>query len=115
MPSNRWVDRSQPQTLMMATVVMYINAVLGIGAFLVSLPLAFFLVICPVAAGWGIANEKKWGYGLGLVMAFLPFVLQLIVFHNPFAAGLITLLFEIALVCLLLHRQSREYQRIWFK
>ena len=115
MPSNRWVDRSQPQTLMMATVVMYINAVLGIGAFLVSLPLAFFLVICPVAAGWGIANEKKWGYGLGLVMAFLPFVLQLIVFHNPFAAGLITLMFEIALVCLLLHPQSREYQRIWFK
>jgi len=48
-------------------------------------------------------------------MAFLPFVLQLIVFHNPFAAGLITLMFEVALVCLLLHPQSRDYQRIWFK
>jgi hypothetical protein len=29
MPSNRWVDRTQPQTLMMATVLMYINACFG--------------------------------------------------------------------------------------
>ncbi len=52
---------------------------------------------------------------LGVAMAFVPFVLQLIFFHNPFATNIISLMFEIALVCLLLHRQSREYQRIWFK
>ena len=28
--------------------------------------------------------------------------------------GIISLLFEIALVALLLHRDSKEYQRIWF-
>ena len=37
MPSNRWVDRTQPQTLMMATILMYVNAaldlLLSIGAF----------------------------------------------------------------------------------
>ena len=112
MPSNRWVDRSQPQTLMMATVVMYINAVLGIGAFLVSLPLAFFLVICPVAAGWGIANEKKWGYWLGLAINVLAVIYLLI---PPGFGSVISLLFYIALVALLLHPESRSYRRTWFR
>jgi hypothetical protein len=112
MPSNRWVDRSQPQTLMMATVVMYINAVLGIGAFLVSLPLAFFLVICPVAAGWGIANEKKWGYWLGLAINVLAVVYLLL---RPGFGSVISLLFYIALVALLLHPESRSYRRTWFR
>ena len=117
MPSNRWVDRSQPQTLMMATVVMYINAVLGIGAFLVSLPLAFFLVICPVAAGWGIANEKKWGYWLcvGCATLYLLFWLALIVVWHIFTFGIVlNVLFAVVLMVLLLHPMSREYQRIWF-
>ena len=48
-------------------------------------------------------------------MAFLPFILRLIFLHNPFATQIIDLMFEVALVCLLLHPQSREYQRIWFK
>ena len=112
MPSNRWVDRSQPQTLMMATVVMYINAVLGIGAILVSLPLAFFLVICPVAAGWGIANEKKWGYWLGLAINVLAVIYLLI---HPGFGSVISLLFYIALVALLLHPESRSYRRTWFR
>jgi hypothetical protein len=115
MADRRWLDRTQPQTLYIAVILLYINAVFQLifgGLFSI---LGLVLVAGQVAAGFGIANEKKWGYGLGLVMAFLPFVLQLIVFHNPFAAGLITLMFEIALVALLLHPQSREYQRIWFK
>jgi hypothetical protein len=118
MAETRWFDRTQPQTLQIAVILLYINAVFGLISLFLGgqLPaLGLLLLAGYVGAGYGIANEKKWGYGLGLVMAFLPFVLQLIVFHNPFAAGLITLLFEIALVCLLLHRQSREYQRIWFK
>ena len=68
-----------------------------------------------MAAGYGISNQKKWGYALGVAMAVLPFVLQLLVLHSLFAVGLITLMFEIALLALLLHPQSREYQRIWFK
>jgi hypothetical protein len=113
--NNRWLDRTQPQTLYIAVILLYINAAFQLIFGGLFSPLALLLVVGQVGAGYGIANEKKWGYGLGLAMAFLPFVLQLIVFHNPFAAGLITLMFEIALVCLLLHPQSREYQRIWFK
>jgi uncharacterized membrane protein (DUF2068 family) len=113
MPANRWLDRTQPQTLYIAVMLLYINAVFGLIAGL-SL-IGILIVAGQVAAGYGIANEKKWGYFLGLVMAFLPFILRLLFLHNPFATQIISLMFEIALVCLLLHPQSREYQRIWFK
>jgi hypothetical protein len=48
-------------------------------------------------------------------MAFLPFIIRLLFVHNPFATTFINLMFEVAMVALLLHPQSREYQRIWFK
>jgi hypothetical protein len=115
MSANRWLDRTQPQTLYMAVILLYINAVfaaLSPGIFnLVGL----IVVAGGVGAGWGIANQKKWGYALGVAMAVLPFVLQLVFLHSLFAAGLISLMFEIALLALLLHPQSREYQRIWFR
>ena len=63
----------------------------------------------------GIANERKWGYGLGVGMAFAPFVLRVMYGGSLLGADIITLLFEIALIALLLHPQSRDYQRIWFK
>ncbi len=112
MPSNRWVDRSQPQTLMMATVVMYINAALGVlfGLAFVS-PLLAVLVLGPVAAGWGIANEKKWGYWLGLSLTLVEVAYVLL--HPGWSV--ITLLFYIALAALLLHPESRAYRRTWFR
>jgi hypothetical protein len=115
MSANRWLDRTQPQTLYMAVLLLYINsafAALSGGLFS---PIGLAIAGGGVAAGFGIANEKKWGYGLGLVMAILPFVIQLVFLGNPFATNLINLMFEIAMLALLLHPQSREYQRIWFK
>jgi uncharacterized membrane protein HdeD (DUF308 family) len=114
MPVNRWLDRTQPQTLYIAVILLYINAVFGLlfGGFSL---IGLLLVAGQVGGGYGIANEKKWGYWLGVAMAFLPFILGLIFLHNPFSGTIITLMFEIALVCLLLHPQSREYERIWFK
>jgi hypothetical protein len=111
MPANRWIDKSQPQTLMIATLIMYVNAVLALltGAFLV-FPIGTVLILSPVA-GLGIANEKKWGYWLGVAFAVLDVVFVLLYFS---AGSLINLIFYVALVALLLHPQSRAYRRIWF-
>ena len=113
MPSNRWVDRTQPQTLFLATVLMYVNAALGVlfGVAFAS-PLLAVLVLGPVAAGWGIANEKKWGYWLGLALTVVE-VLNLLL-HFGYGS-VITLIFYIALVALLLHPESRAYRRTWFR
>ena len=73
------------------------------------------IIIGSVAAGYGIANERKWGYILGVAMALLPFVLTIAYRGSFLSGGVINLLFEVALVALLLHPQSRDYQRIWFK
>jgi len=114
MPS-RWLDKTQPQTLMMATLLMYVNAgwsLLGWLASHYSFIFLLLLVIGPVAAGWGVANEKKWGYWLGLALALLTVGFLIINFSF---VSIINLLFYGALVALLLHPQSRAYRRIWFK
>jgi hypothetical protein len=99
---------------MTATIVMYINAVFGAifslqgGHFLWGL----VLVVGPVAAGLGIANEKKWGYWLGVVLTAVT--LAYIILYPSFG-GIINLLFYGALLALLLHPQSRSYRRTWFR
>ena len=72
MPANRWLDRTQPQTLYIAVILLYINAVFDVLAGFS--PISNFLVlgVGEVLAGYAIANEKKWGYVLGIVMAILP-------------------------------------------
>ncbi len=115
MRANRWVDQTQPQTLVIATIVMYINAVLGLitGRFLILSGVGVVLVVLgPVAAGWGIANEKNWGYWLGVVLTAITVALLVVSFG---LGGVILLLFYVALLALLLHPQSREYRKTWFK
>ena len=114
------MNPTQPQTLQIAVLLLYLNALFSFLDVLRlhDLPvIGLAIVIGGVLAGQGIANERKWGYGLGIAMAFLPFVLR--VYYagvgNILTADALTLLFEIALVALLLHPQSRDYQRIWFK
>jgi hypothetical protein len=118
--TRRWVNPAQPQTLQIAVFLLYINAAFALLDMLLypsarSL-FSILLIAAGVAAGYNIANERKFGYALGIVMAFLPFGLRFFLFGNPLeGAGLISLVFEIALVALLLHPMSRDYQRIWFK
>jgi hypothetical protein len=113
MPPNRWVDRTQPQTLMMATVLMYVNAALDLLLTFGGLsPIGLALVVGQVAAGWGIANERKWGYWLGVALAFLLVAFAVV---SLSFGSIVSLLFYGALVALLLHPQSRAYRRTWFR
>lgn len=122
MPSleRRWVNRSQPQTLQIGVLLLYFNAALfllysllggGIGA------LGALVALGQAGGGFGIANDRKWGYWLGLVAAVFPllYVVAILGVGGLLATGLINLIFEVALVALLVHPQSRAYQRIWFK
>ncbi len=108
------VNQYQPQTLYIATVLLYINAVFD---FLSFSPFLMLTAVVMVAAGYGIANELRWGYTLALAVAILRVAL-LVVIAGTDVLGfplILTLLFDGALVALLAHPQSREYQRIWFK
>ena len=61
----KWVNQFQPQTLYMATILCYVDAVFGLifgGLYLLNL----LIVGCLAAGAFGIANEKKWGYAVAV-------------------------------------------------
>jgi hypothetical protein len=126
METRRWTNPSQPQTLYLAVVLFYINAVMSLifGNY-VEILFGFLgvlgFIIGSVAAGLGIANEKKWGYFLGITTAafqLLPFLWLIatdgvgVVFNIRY---LIAVIFPVVLFALLVHPMSRDYQRIWFR
>ena len=109
----RWFNQSQPQTLQTAVILLYVNGVLGLllGSY------GGLLVCVGMAVGaFGIANDKKWGYGLAIAAAVINVVYIFIAWgigpaltnFNP----LLSLMIGGALVALLLHPMSRSYQRI---
>jgi len=125
METRRWINQSQPQTLYMATILAYLEAVLGLifGSLLFFFGFLIGLagLVALFAAGYGIANERRWGYLLGVTVvgievALLAFALALSSLHLLFSLNfLFVALWPTVLFILLLHPQSREYQRIWFK
>lgn len=108
----------QPQTLQIAVFLLYIDAafLLLYGAFASVIGLA--LISGSVGAGYGVANERRWGYGLAIaiaVLGLLPYGLLLLRGGNLFGSPVLGLMFAAAKFALLVHPQSRNYQRIWFK
>lgn len=113
----RWIDQSQPQTLQGAVLFSYLNAALALFFTLIlgQSPFLFVFILLAVAA-FGIANERRVAYWAAVVLAgaYLLGVLALMVTGGALG-GILNLLFAGILVALLLHPESRHYERIWFK
>ena len=101
------------------------------------------VIVGKLVAAYGIANSMRWAYRLGVAAAVAPLALRVAAAFAKgldgyalgdnvvliplwvaaaFARGLdqlwiqpVGLLFDIVLVALLLHRQSRDYQKHWFR
>ncbi len=112
MANVRWLDRSQPQTLQNATILSYIQAAVGILSGSILSPLGLVIIVGGVVGGVGVANEKKWAYWLTLAIAVVEVAYNVAYLS---IGSLINLLFWGALVALLLHPQSRDYRKTWFR
>ncbi|MGH9018108.1 MAG: hypothetical protein ACRDY1_10220 [Acidimicrobiales bacterium] len=111
----RWIDGSQPQTLQGAVLLCYITAVFGLlGLLIAGYPAVEVIPLGLGVAGFGVANEKKWGYWLGVVLAGLNLLVDLYITLIGGISFVLTLLFAVVLLGLFLHAQSRAYERIWF-
>ena len=124
----KWFDRMQPQTLQIATWLLYMNGFFALANFMdsqmeigyirrvYSLGPVYGLVVIAahVLGGLLMANDLKIGYKIALVAAFSPFVSNLIVYRSLIAHSFLNAAFDIALVALLLHTQSRAHQKVWF-
>jgi hypothetical protein len=115
--NTQWLDRSQPQPLYTANILLYVNAVFWLFYLLLGIAGLFGLLAIPaIFAGLGIANEKKLGYWAGVVVAGLNLLMLVALFLGvPSISVIFNLLFAAALLALLLHPVSRSYERVWFK
>ena len=115
METQRWINQRHPQTLLFATYLLYFDAFFGLLNLVLGgglNPIGLGLAVGSAAAGYGIANDKNWGYFLGVgvsVVSLLFLVLAYGLMGNP-----ISLMFGIAQLALLLHPMSRNYQKTWF-
>ena len=123
METRVWVNPRQPQTLYIAQLLMYFQGGFSlVFAMLGARSLTIYLLVIAagkVMAAFGIANERRWAYKLGVVVAAIPLVLVALLAVTEGLGWLwadpIGLMFDIALLALLLHPVSRNYQRYWPK
>ena len=116
MNQTRFLNTSQPQTLVIGTLLLYMNAFFNLLLMFQGVAVMVFIFPAMAAGAFGIANERKWGYVLGVAGA-IAYVLVLISWYRFGVLGdaFISFLFAGALVALLLHPMSRDYQKIWFR
>ena len=118
MNNYRWFNPHLPQTLQIAVLLLYLNAFFMFIGREFAWMWGLLLIIGFVAGAFGIANEKKWGYVVALIAASARVALTLVIFSLGTILGdlglLLGFMFDVALVALLAHPQSREYQKIWF-
>jgi hypothetical protein len=145
----KWFDRMQPQTLQIATWLLYFDGFFALvslidksgylGYLRFQYPFGSLLGIVSVAlyvfGGWLMANDLKIGYKLSVIAAASPFVLRFLAVRSLaqnfetqspiglsdyvtgriFGGSVLSSAFDIAVLALLLHTQSREHQRIWYR
>lgn len=126
----------QPQTLQIATWLLYVNGFFALVElidgggvlhyFRERYAFGFFLGLVIVAAhvvgGFLMANERRAGWKISVLVAASPFVLTYVAYsqigaslrYRLFGGSLLSFAFDAALFALLVHPQSREHQRIWY-
>ena len=138
----KWFDRMHPQTLGIATWLLYIDGVFSTLGFLdKSNEFGALRIIGPMTglvgllsclflfgSGFLMANGKLLGWYLGIAASLSHLLARFIMsayqedygFTYSLAdritgGDLISFMFEAALVVLLLHPMSRSYARTWFR
>ena len=99
-------------------MLSYINAAFAVLSLLIGGVWLYWIILAWFAEGvgaYGIANERRWGYRTCVGASGAILALSVVAFVSGHGGiGILNLLFAGVLAALLLHPQSREYQRIWF-
>ena len=113
----QWFNRNLPQTLVNAQMLCYFSGVRNLLNGSVSSPIGFLFTAGLIGGAFGIANEKTWGYFIALITAAISVLYPISVLGiDVFRFGpVINIMFDVALVVLLVHPQSRSHQKVWFR
>ena len=137
--SRRWFDRMWPQTLAIAVWLLYIDGVFNLLAILdrrdiwgmwrveggPGLLVALVALVAYPLGGFLMANARLLGWWVALGAAVAPWILRIwwkttvwpeVSLEWVVVGGsYVNLMFEAALVGLLLHPMSRNYVRSWMR
>ncbi len=117
----RWTNPSLPQPLQIAVLLLYISAFFALLGGLIEITstagiLIFVGGMLALTAARRMVRERKFGYLLALFYAAWDVLGTILSISGGFSAWyLIGLVFAIALIGLLLHPESRQYYRTWFR
>ncbi len=140
----RWFDRMFPQTLQIAMWLLYLNGVFAFIAFLdrqneigylrststIGAIVGLISCLAFIAGGFLMANGFRLGYRIAIAAAFSPFLIRNwaylelgsnfpnadISLWRRFAGdSILTLIFDVALIALLLHKQSSYHAKTWLR
>lgn len=132
MQQRRWFNPNLPQTLAIAQILLYLDAFWALLSLLtvdlggIALLIGAAAVAAYVYGGYGVANELRRGYQVAVIASFLPLgmrAVQALLYGDGLvgdlgyillAGNVLNVLFEYALIALLLHPMSRDHQKIWF-
>jgi hypothetical protein len=123
MESRRALNPAMPTALVWAQLALYLGALYASARGLAQLrfPAWELLIGCwQLLAAYGIANERRWGWRMGLAAAtasVLPAVDQFVrspgvAWHPDF---LVLVVVPVFTVCCLGEPSARDFQRAWFR
>ncbi len=116
-------DRTQPQTLQIGVLLLYLNAALAVLAVLfgggLSIPVLLLDIVLPIGGAYGVANSRKLGYYAALLATGIPLLLLVyfaltVGISALFGAELLNVILTVVLFALFIHPHSRNYAKTWF-
>lgn len=140
----RWFDRMFPQTLQIATWLLYLNGFFALlawfdnrdeigylrGVNVLGALFGLITIIAYAAGGFLMANGLRLGYRIAIFAAISPFIvrnwayldlgnrfpnLDISLWDRIAGASAFTFIFDVALVALLLHRHSANHAKVWLR
>lgn len=117
------LDRTQPQTLYIGSLLLYFDAAMTVLDILLYGGLSIYTLLIglllPVIGAYGVANSRKLGYYVALVATGIPVLL--IVYYLATVGlgilgglGLISVILTVVPFVLFVHPMSRSYVKSWF-
>ncbi|WP_298208186.1 hypothetical protein [Ferrimicrobium sp.] len=116
-------DRTQPQTLQIGVLLLYLNAALALLTVLfgggISLVFLILDIVLPIGGAYGVANSRKLGYYAALLATGIPLLLLIyyvltVGLSVLFGAELLNVIITVVLFALFIHPHSRMYAKTWF-
>lgn len=139
----RWFDRMFPQTLQIATWLLYLNGFFALlawfdnrdeigylrGVNVLGALFGLITIVAYAAGGFLMANGLRLGYRIAIFAAISPFIINIWAYWDfgklpgtnvglsdfIFGNSVFNFIFNAALVALLLHRHSANHAKIWLR